>query len=306
MFDSNTKLAIVCHDAGGAEILSSYIKQQGINPYYCIEGPALGIFERKIGAVESIALDKALSLADCFLCGTSWQSDLEWHVFERAKNTGKKTIAFLDHWVNYQERFIRNGVQHLPGEIWVGDAYAMDMASDIFPDIPVTLVNNPSFEDVRNQFSKITVDNSLEAGRLSVLFLSDNLGEAMLKLHGDQRHVGYTDFDALEYLIQNLDVLGGDVAKVTIRPHPSESGEKYRWANERYKGLVEIGGHITLLEELARNDVIVGGESMAMVIALICGKRVISCIPPGGKDCSLPYDDIQKMHKLIAARCKLC
>jgi len=301
MSDFESKLAIVCHDAGGAEILSSYIKQQDINPYYCIEGPALGIFERKLGVVKPIPLDSAMAQAECFLCGTSWQSDLEWRVFEMARKMKKKTVAFLDHWVNYQERFIRNGVRHLPDEIWVGDSYAKEIATEEFPEIPVTLVSNPAFEDIRNQFQKIIIDDAPEGKGVGVLFLSDNLGEAMLKIHGDQRHLGYTDFDTLTYLIENIDVLGEAVSKITIRPHPSESAEKYRWAKEQYKGLVEIGGREALLEEIAQNKIVVGGDSMAMVVALLCKKRVISCIPPGGKGYSLPYDEIQKLQELIAA-----
>jgi hypothetical protein len=38
---------------------------------------------------------------------------------------------------------------------------------------------------------------------------------------------------------------------------------------------------------------------MAMVIGLIGGKRVISCIPPGGPACALPQAEIESMRNLL-------
>ena len=40
------KTAIVAHDAGGAEVLSSYVRQQGLDCLFSLRGPALAIFER--------------------------------------------------------------------------------------------------------------------------------------------------------------------------------------------------------------------------------------------------------------------
>ena len=37
-------ISIISHDAGGAEIISSWAKQQNRNFFYVLEGPALKIF----------------------------------------------------------------------------------------------------------------------------------------------------------------------------------------------------------------------------------------------------------------------
>jgi hypothetical protein len=68
-----------------------------------LEGPALKIFERKLGPIEQMPLDDALRQSDGLLCGTSWQSDIEWRAIELARSRGKPSAAFLDHWVNYRE-----------------------------------------------------------------------------------------------------------------------------------------------------------------------------------------------------------
>ena len=42
---------IVAHDAGGAEVVSSYVRRQNMCCVYSIEGPARKVFERKRGKV---------------------------------------------------------------------------------------------------------------------------------------------------------------------------------------------------------------------------------------------------------------
>jgi hypothetical protein len=134
---------------------------------------------------------------------------------------------------------------------------------------------------------------------IRVLFVSDNLGEASAFQFGYEKHFGYTDDDVLNYFIKNKNVIKDSIQKIIIRPHPSESPNKYNWAAGRYEELVEIGGGLSLLEEIANSDIVIGGDSMAMVVALYCGKRVINCIPPNGNQSILQFDKIEKIQQLI-------
>ena len=45
-----------------------------------------------------------------------------------AKQKGISTIGVIDHWVNYKERFVLNGVELLSDEIWVTDDEALILA----------------------------------------------------------------------------------------------------------------------------------------------------------------------------------
>ena len=117
-------VGIVCHDAGGAEVVSSYVIRNNLTAGYYLQGPAISIFERKLGIIKnSDSLFDLVKKSDWLLSGTSWQSDLEWGLIQEAKKQGKKVISFLDHWVNYQERFTRNNNKYLLDEIWVGEIY---------------------------------------------------------------------------------------------------------------------------------------------------------------------------------------
>lgn len=293
-------LCVVSHDAGGAEIISSYVRQQRLACNFVLAGPALKIFERKLGLIEQTSLDDALLQSDRLLCGTSWQSDIEWRAIELARGLGKPSAAFLDHWVNYRERFVRDGEIHLPDEIWVGDALARDKAQALFPGIAIKLVDNPYFQDMRRDLESIKRSPKTDANATRVLYVCEPLREHALREHGNERHWGYTEEDALRYFLTNLEVLKTPVEHIVLRPHPSEQPEKYDWAIREFGLPIVRGGAKNLFEEVVDADVVVGCESMAMVVGLLAQRRVLSCIPPSGRPCVLPQAEIESLQALVA------
>lgn len=298
MFDLAAPVAVVSHDAGGAEILSSYVVQQGVKCNYSLAGPALKIFERKLGPVNVVSLEVAIRQSDWLLCGTSWQSDLEWRAIKMAREHGKQSVAFLDHWVNYRERFIRGGETCLPDEIWVGDDQAETEAQRVLPEVKTRPVGNPYFDDLKRELAAMAKQDITGKMELNVLFVSAPVREHGLREFGNERHFGYTEEDALRYFLSNLHVLGLPVGRIVIRPHPSEPPHKYDWVRQEYPLPIVNGGNRTLLEEIVESDVVVGFESMAMVVGLLAGKRVISCIPPGGNASTLPQPEIEHLQLL--------
>jgi hypothetical protein len=295
-------IAVVAHDAGGAEILASYVAQRRLECVFSVQGPAARVFERRFGAVESVPVEEAVANGEWLLAGTSWQSDVEWRAFELARRAGKRSVAFLDHWGNFRERFARGGEQHLPDEIWVGDEPAHVLARQCFPELPVTLVPNPYFDDLRRDIAARRQPRAADDGSLRVLFVSEPLREHGASQFGNELHWGYTEFDALRYLLAQLPSLGGQVVSVTARPHPSEPAGKYDWVTAEFGAHVVPGGQRPLLDEIADCEVVAGCESMAMVVGLVAGRRVVCCIPPGGRPCSLPHPEIESLQELARAR----
>jgi hypothetical protein len=241
----------------------------------------------------------ALSQSTSVLCGSSWQSDLEYDAIKFAKSIGKPCATFLDHWVNYTERFDRSGVTHLPDGIWVGDRNAESIARNKFPGLPIHLVENPYFQDIHNDLDAISTIRLANLGYISVLYVCEPLREHALMQHGDERYWGYTEEDALRYFLSNVGSLGEVIERIVIRPHPSEYAGKYSWAKTEFDLPITSGGSKSLIEEIAESDVVVGCESMAMVIGLFAKRRVISCIPPGGRACTLPQTEIQHLQQLV-------
>jgi hypothetical protein len=259
------------------------------------------VFARKLGSVECVALDEAIVRASWVLCGTSWQSDLEWHALRLAREAGKHTVTFLDHWVNYRERFERAGVVCLPDEIWVGDEEAGRIARCCFGELPVRVVGNPYFDDVRMEIEALQHVSAPRPECPVVLYVCEPVREHALRQHGDERYWGYVEEEALEYFLENLRLIALNVARIVVRPHPSEPAKKYAWVAARSEVPVEISTTATLTRDIASADIVVGCSSMAMVVALLAGKRVISCIPPGGRACALPHAAIEHMASLAAS-----
>jgi hypothetical protein len=117
--------------------------------------------------------------------------------------------------------------------------------------------------------------------------------------HGDAKFWGYTEEDALRYFLSNIAAFGKPIDRVLIRPHPSEQIEKYAWTKKEFKLPIELAGNRSLFEEILDCDVIVGCESMAMVVALLAGKKVVSSIPPGGRPCVLPHIEIINFQSIL-------
>jgi hypothetical protein len=297
----NSRLvAIVSHDAGGAEILANYVAQNEICCCFVLEGPAINIFKRRLGSVEICTLKDGLSTCDEVLCGTSWQSDLEWDAVTQAQMAGKRVVAFLDHWVNYPERFIRNSVEHLPDEIWVGDEEAQKLARKHFSNTPIRLVPNPYFINVQCEIAELEMKPRVaNEGGKTVLFLSENISEHARLRYGDERYWGYTEFDAIKYFFENINALGERITTVVIRPHPSDLPRKYSQVVDTYSGIAQLSDGGPLLKEIVKSDIIVGCQSMAMVVGLLAQKKVVSCIPPNGHNFCLPYKNISYLREMV-------
>jgi len=293
-------VAVVGHDAGGAEILSSWLNRADCSCSVVAAGPAAAIFMRKCPNAKYLSLDEALDKCDWVLCGTGWQSSFEREAIGLGRARGKKTVAFLDHWVNYRERFQEFGQSVLPDEIWVGDEDAERIARPLFPQIPVVLQVNPYVEDLLVEIARMTASQPCQSAT-SVLYVCEPVAEHALVQYGNERHWGYTEHDALRFFLEKIDCLGQKINAITIRPHPSERAAKYQWARDVTNLPIKFGGQQTLLEETIASDIVVGCESMAMVVGLLAGKRVISTIPPGGRPCQLPQGGIEHMH-ILAAR----
>lgn len=285
MYDSfsNKKVGIVAHDAGGAEIVSSFVKRSKITPFFCIKGPAVKVFESKFGTFINNELDDVITKLDVIICGTGWETDYEWLAIKLAKMKGIPIAAFLDHWGNYLPRFIRAGQLLLPTEIWVGDIYAEKIASSIFHLTPIKLIENPYLLDIKERLLAPSTLN-INSSALKILYLCEPIQ--------DYEKFCYTESMAMNFFLETAHNHCKITAEILIRPHPSENEEKYFWMKYATRLDININKKEDLLIDISRADVVVGRSSMGLVVALAAGKPATTCIPPGGRPCTLPHEGI--------------
>lgn len=267
------KVAIFSNDAGGAEILSSWIRARDHPFVVSLTGPAVEVFSRKIGYLKSLSIEEAIDQSDWVLTSTSWSSDLEYKAIKKAKELNKFVVTFLDHWVNYRERFNWHGSEILPDEIWVGDRDAYNLAIEVFPELNVRQLINPYWQDFKNDFQDL--ESIRDDGGIRILFASSNIDG----IRKQQKDIKFSDDEILQNFLNKLSSLPfyEKIEKITIKTHPSELANKYEKFNFRnlHKKIIlnSDKSNIFLINE---NTYIAGYESMLMVLASVCGKSTIN------------------------------
>jgi hypothetical protein len=293
------KILIVSHDAGGAEIISSWIKNNQNNYYqYILDGPAIDIFTRKIPHLTNKSkstLEKSILESDLVLTGTSWNSKLENQAIRLSNQNQKKVASYLEHWINYAERFQFNGTLELPDEIWVGDLEALKIANNVFTSKKVKLVPNCYFIDMKNEILKIR-STITATKKLKILYLCEPIAQAALWRYDNPYYFGYTEYEAMQYFFNCLDKLVTlpTIDKICIRLHPSEDKNKYKNLLNIYdKYPIQFSHDKTLADDCGTANLIVGCTSAALVVCLQAEANVFSCIPIENPIYKLPFNEIK-------------
>lgn len=268
-FNSKIKYGIICHDAGGAEIISSLLLAEKLNYNVYLEGPALRVFKEKKINIENIELNKLIEESEIFILGTSWQSDLEYNAIKLISNYDKYIITILDHWTNYLSRFTRNNNILLPNEIVVCDSYALEIAIKEFQNfnIKISLIQNYYLIDLINSHK----DYELNQIKFDYLYICEPITQPLLKLDKGSKSYDFDEFDILNDFLKSVD----NNSRILIRPHPSEKKNKYIKILKKSKKNYTISKNTTLLNDINNSKCVYGWCSMALIVAKVLKKNVI-------------------------------
>ncbi|MBK6637162.1 MAG: hypothetical protein IPG34_05445 [Rhodocyclaceae bacterium] len=296
LLDLQSPLVVACHDAGAANLIAAWLREWPGEIRLCLAGPAVELWRRLEPEVELLPLDRALAGAAMLLSGTGWASEHEHAARRQAQSRGIRSIAAVDHWANYRDRFIRHGELILPNELWVADAYAQAEAQRCFPGMQVRQLPNLYLQDLVDEVaaSKPVTPAEKPARVLYVLEpIRHDWGAA-------ERHdVRSGELQAFEYFLSYLEGVGAADAHLVLRPHPSDPTGKYDDWFFRFADLnLEIDGGTPLARQIASADWVVGCESFALVAALEAGRLVFSSLPPWAPPCSLPHRELRHVHHL--------
>ncbi|MCA6574345.1 MAG: hypothetical protein IM537_13130 [Pseudanabaena sp. M57BS1SP1A06MG] len=300
MIDSlSFPLAIATHDAGVTNHIIAWFKHLDnlqINQInVCVDDLSRSLWLRAFPDSQINTIADSLSDAKLLISGTGWQSNLEHDARKLARHLGIKSIAVIDHWTNYRDRFIRDGEEVLPDVIWVTDEYAKKLAENYFPNLPIVQLPNLYLERIVEEvrLQEESVFKSTDTKLLYVL-------EPIRQVWSTGEQLG--EFQALDFFIENINLLGfGKHLSIKLRPHPSDHIGKYNQWIESQKNLdISLDNSLTLAEAIAWSNVVVGCQTYAMVVALASGRKVICSIPPGVATCVLPQTEIIKLADLIS------
>lgn len=284
---------MICHDAGGAEIVSSYCKKVRGNFIFTLEGPAQEIFSRKLGSITNRDLTTTIQNAEEIITGTSGKSNLERLAIKMARDRNLESRSFLDHWINYELRFTdEEGVMHLPDTLIVGDEYAEKLAMNAFPGHKIQLIPNPYWESITKDWVSVT---EKQKESQSCIYVSEGLDEfdSDLRTHLD---VASIDIKLIRELQNNLSSIDSQLRRIVIRRHPAEPKDKFdSFISEMPEKVLMSKSYLELVEELSGYTTVVGYQSMALVIALQMGLRVISIRLQEMPEIQLPFKEIERL-----------
>ncbi len=262
---------VVCKDAGGANLISHHILNNPSSYIYFLEEPAKSIFETNLGSLEIIPLELLIENSKQIITGTGWQSDLEWHAIKLGRLKAKEVITYLDHWVNYEERFCRNGEQVLPNSIWVSDDYARSEALRIFPNVHVELHKNHYLESIRKEHRSYRMKSprNSPSGKIRILYLCEPIVTMNVEKPSSN---GLSEVDVLRNFLSFIPDMAN--VELTLRLHPSENADKYRMFPFAFKR--SLPHETPLAKDLSECDFVVGMDTYAMYLSDCLGIKTFS------------------------------
>jgi hypothetical protein len=287
-------LAVVCHDAGAAQLILPWLDPQPGAVQACMAGPAEALWRARFGGHGLvIGLDAALDGAAMLLSGTSLVAGLEHLARVEAARLGLHSVAVVDHWVQYAARFQRDGQRQLPDEIWVCDAEAFALAQATFPGQDIRLQPNTH---LREQVERVAPSPDPNR-RQAVLLLPEPAG-------CDWGRGQPGEEQALDFLIEHAQCLG--LRKpLTLRLRPHDSDPPGRWdawiARQSQRNDVSLDTSPTLADALDRVAWVAGLESTALVTAQATGRRAVCLQPPWAPRARLPQRALIHLRDLVQA-----
>lgn len=294
--DFVSPISVVVCDAGAANQIVGLLQAAGqTNIQLAAEGAAVGIFETEFPFLRNLPLEEAMADSVLLISGTSsLASELEHQARVLAREASITSVGVVDHWVNYEQRFIRNGAQVLPDEIWVSDEYAFEIASASFPGTKLCLKKNFYLQSLVEKVGKVSRP-SPEGRGSKVLYVLEPILESW---------EGFSEageFVALDYFFEHMAEIGlGADTEICLRPHPTEGDEKYlRWCGEHPSLHTYVDSATPLHEQIASADWVVGCQTFAMVIALHSKRKTLCSLPPHAPDCKLPQQGITMLRDVV-------
>lgn len=286
----SVNIIIVTHDVGGAEMALAYLKTRfdETAALFICDGPALFFLRTQGYSVEPVPRGEiarkfdnllavnAIELAICSTGITGYELD----GLKIAKANGLVTVALMEHWTAYRERFgypHENWLENIPHRVLFFDEKGLKLARRLgFPEERLFLEGNPCHATLRARYERISRLTGPDPTGFRLLYLSDPLELASKRIFGEDGRFGFDEISLLEDILSqvNRDIMPD--LQIVVRRHPMETEGKYDSFTSSW---VKTSQKTDLLEDLAAADLIIGSFSTALVTAAIVGHSSISYIP---------------------------
>ncbi|HNW25905.1 MAG TPA: polysialyltransferase family glycosyltransferase [Candidatus Gastranaerophilaceae bacterium] len=268
------KIMFFAHDPGGANAILPLIEplEKENEVFVFAKGPALLKLPN-----PKILEENTLKIVnpDFLITGTSASDMTEKLLWQDSKDLNIKSMAILDHWVNYGIRFSKYGLneiekfdkkcEFLPDYIIVMDEFAkQEMIKDGVPAEIIYPLGNPHFENLLRQSKNVKNVRSKFAKK----------NEFLITFASEPYTEDYGQGNEKKVLEDLIHIAKDKNIKIIVKLHPKEDFSKY----SEFKNVM-FDKETAPTEVIMASDLIVSMTSMFLLEAMILGKNILSYQP---------------------------
>lgn len=309
MIDLRKKKVVVASSHKGSAnaispVIIKLIKQNRVDIVVLSHGPAKEVFQSSginggavdyygIGdtSVDSVSRILEREKPNLVLTGTACQDPKNRNILEQtitlaARGLGIKSLAVLDFWAEYVERFSglspAERLDFLPDKIAVMDNIAVEeMLSMGFKKGELVITGNPYFDGLKKEAKKFTeAKKKALKGRIGLNY-NFLVYYATTSFERYEEKLGYWDLDIIKIINETLLILPGKKVGLVIGLHPSMPEEDLAKINQ----YVDFNYRIRTVrnedsqELILTSDLVLTSWSTIGVEAVLLGKPCISLQP---------------------------
>lgn len=263
----------------GREPVLRYLRDRGF--------PARHLSDLRIHhADEAVLLTDTINLSrtdDGLLCREAWRE---------AASAGVPSVAFVDSWWGYRERFAVAGEDlrnvFMPDVVAVVDQIAYgDMAELGFPREKVRILGSPWLASLSKESNPTDMDRKetlsrygIDGDEVVLAFVSQPLSRIL----NDRESWGFTERDVIPALLRACESLPGGIRerlRLLVLAHPEEEKQELAYLVEKTRPCfrTDVRKEADPLALLRASDAVTGIFSILLVEAALVGLPVLSIQP---------------------------
>jgi hypothetical protein len=305
-------LLAVCHDAGAAALLWALVRQfRDAYAWRLLSVPGAPAWESAIqqGLGELLQDLDAIGDLDAtldqlqprlLLYGTGWQRRLQRPLIAYARSRGIPSLALLDHWGRYRERFgypEPGWEEQLPDQILVTDPQALATARALGLPRLLCLRNYhyaQLLEEAQGWRQRLPQEDRL-------LVLSEPTSRVAAAHFGTPDHWAGGEARWFRGVLEQFPQLG--LTSLTLRLHPADSPQGYDAIAADYPQIpieIETPAQSPLTANLVRARLVLGLDTFALYVAYLLGLPAVSWLPWLERSCHVPIPRSNCLRSLEA------
>ena len=219
------------------------------------------------------------------LTGTSEYAEEDHQFWQWARSKGIPSVAFVDSWVSYWERFtpsigVRDKFSLKPDVIAVIDRLMYDrMVESGCDEKRLIVTGNPAFDGLRDYMPSEREDIVKTYGEGYVLFIGEPFNNKLLG--GNEKDaLGYTEAEVLRMTANAIGLMEGEKPRLVFRPHPRGGySSEIKSIINTCSDVVLDAGTFNSRDLVACAQAVVGMTSMMLYEASKMGVPAISIRP---------------------------